>query len=42
METQLETFRQAGKDEREKAEILAAEKKFRTQVCFFGVGRRRI
>ena len=35
METQLEAFRQAGKDEREKAEILAAEKKYRTQVCFF-------
>ena len=42
METQLEAFRQAGKDEREKAEILAAEKKYRTQVCFFGVGRKRI
>ena len=42
METQLEAFRQAGKDEREKAEILAAEKKYRTQVCFLGVGRRRI
>ena len=42
VETQLEAFRQAGKDEREKAEILAAEKKYRTQVCFFGVGRRRV
>ena len=34
MEAQLEAFRQAGKDEREKAEILAAEKKYRAQVCY--------
>ena len=33
MEAQLEAFRQAGKEEREKAEILAAEKKYRAQVC---------
>lgn len=34
MEAQLEAFRQAGKEEREKAEILAAEKKYRAQVCY--------
>ena len=33
LELQLEAFRQVGKDEREKAEILAAEKKYRMQVC---------
>ena len=32
LEVQLEAFRQVGKDEREKGEILAAEKKYRMQV----------
>ena len=32
LELQLEAFRQVGKDKREKAEILATERKYRMQV----------